>query len=180
MPNQDRKPPMRRPRGPARVRWLGPLLAAMATAGCMTFAFDPPPPAVAPAAADQGARLVVFIEYGEYHDARSLRGFELRVDGEPRAWIEQLGGRAEVSVRPGTHELILFHRWRQLGLFFGLPVPESGALQSRLLVSCAQGDTCAVAYWPVLDRQKGLGLAGRELAGAELDRARGEPDPGGR
>lgn len=177
MPNQDSKP---LPRRPARIRWLGPLLAAVATAGCMTFAFDVPPPALAPAAADLGARLVVFVEYGEYHDARSLRGFELRVDGEPRAWIEQMGGRAEVSVRPGSHEVTLSHPWRQLGLFFGLPVPESGALQSRLRVSCAQGGTCAVAYWPVLDRRKGLELAGRELAGVELDRARGEPDPGGR
>jgi hypothetical protein len=146
------------------VRAAALLLPVPLLSACMVIPLDPVVPSIEPAPALTGpaATLHVQVEEGAYHDPRSLSGFAVRVDGQVRAWLPGLTGEVRLEVAAGPHRVAVEHPWRDVGLLWGVPWPESGTLRAEVLVQCAPAATCGAAVLPVLDR-KGLQLKPRAL-----------------
>lgn len=105
------------------------------------------------------AALFVSVNHGAYRDSRSLQGFSVMVDGKVRGWIPEMGSYMTLRVAPGEHRVTVLHPWKHVGIFWGIPLPESGNVSAEIPVVCLPSHDCGVTVAPVIDRERGLELA---------------------
>lgn len=146
------------------VALLLPLMA-----GCNVIPLDPNIPAIeaAPPITGPAAELTVVVEEGAYRDPRSLNGFSVQVDGRVRGWIPGLTGTVRMNVDPGQHRVVVAHPYRFVGLWMGVPVPESGMFRGEATVACKANKVCRVIVTPTLLRDKGLVLRATPVTDAD-------------
>ncbi|KIF81874.1 hypothetical protein [Noviherbaspirillum autotrophicum] len=135
--------------------------ASMILIACMVVPQTPDIPRTDPGVMSDGpaAELFVSVNYGAYRDSRSLEGFSVIVDGKVRGWIPEMGSYMTLRVAPGEHRVTVSYPWKHVGIFGGIPLPESGEVRAEIPVACLPSHYCGVTVAPVIDRERGLVLA---------------------